>query len=35
MESWMPFFVGVVTFAMVLQTLLLLGMFLTFRNLNK
>jgi hypothetical protein len=35
MESWMPFFVGVVTFAMVLQTLMLLGMFLTFRDLNK
>ena len=33
MDRWMPFFVAVVAAAVVLQTLILLGMFIAFRGL--
>jgi hypothetical protein len=35
MESWMPFFIAVVAFAVVLQTLILAGMFVMFRRMNQ
>jgi hypothetical protein len=35
MESWMPFFVIVAAFAVVLQALMLVGMYITLRRMNK
>src|SRR5580693_139674 len=35
MESWMPFFVIVAAVAIVLQMLILLGIFVTFRQMSR